>query len=47
MRWDDILQRIFDMENDGSPARKQKLDELATGNVKYKKLEKQGKAGQQ
>lgn len=44
MRWDDILQRIFDMENDGSPLRKQKLDELATYNVKYKKLEKQKKA---
>ena len=44
MRWDDILQRIFDMENDGSPIRKQKLDELATFNVKYKKLEKQKKA---
>lgn len=40
MRWDDILQRIFDMENDGSPLRKQKLDELAINNVKYKKLEK-------
>ncbi len=44
MRWDDILQRIFDMENDGSPLRKEKLDELATYNVKYKKLEKQDKA---
>ncbi len=42
MRWDDILQRIFDMENDGSPARKEKLDELARNNVKYKKLQKQG-----
>ncbi len=43
MRWDDILQRIFDMENDGSPLRKEKLDELATYNVKYKKLTKQNK----
>lgn len=43
MRWDDILQRIFDMENDGSEIRKQKLDELATNNVKYRKLEKTGK----
>ncbi len=42
MRWDDILQRVFDMENDGSPARKEKLDELATLNVKYKKLVKKG-----
>ena len=42
MRWDDILQRVFDMENDGSPARKEKLDELATLNVKYKKLAKKG-----
>lgn len=42
MRWDDILQRVFDLENDGSPARKEKLDELATLNVKYKKLSKKG-----
>lgn len=42
MRWDDILQRVFDLENDGSPARKEKLDELATLNVKYKKLVKKG-----
>lgn len=42
MRWDDILQRVFDLENDGSPARKEKLDELATLNVKYKKLAKKG-----
>ena len=40
MRWDDILQRIFDMKDDGSPERKKKLDELATYNVKYKKLDK-------
>jgi len=44
MRWDDILQRIFDMENDGSALRKEKLDELAKYNVKYKKLMKQKKA---
>ncbi len=43
MRWDDILQRIFDMESDGSPARKQKLDELAMNNVKFKKLKQAGK----
>jgi len=43
MRWDDILQRIFDMESDGSNIRKQMLDKLATYNVKYKKLEKEGK----
>ncbi|MCU0324013.1 MAG: AAA family ATPase [Spirosomaceae bacterium] len=42
MRWDDILQRVFDLENDGSPARKDKLDELATLNVKYRKLTKKG-----
>ncbi|OYU65319.1 MAG: hypothetical protein CFE22_14590 [Cytophagaceae bacterium BCCC1] len=42
MRWDDILQRIFDLENDGSLERKEKLDELATLNVKYKKLVKKG-----
>lgn len=43
MRWDDILQRIFDVENDGSVIRKNKLDELAVNNVKYRKLEKEGK----
>lgn len=43
MRWDDILQRIFDMKDDGSPERQKKLDELATFNVKYKKLVKQQK----
>ncbi|MES2702183.1 MAG: AAA family ATPase [Bacteroidota bacterium] len=43
MRWDDILQRIFDMENDGGPERKKLLDELAETNVKFKKLGKQGK----
>jgi predicted ATP-dependent endonuclease of OLD family len=42
MRWDDILQRVFDLEDDGSPERKIKLDELATLNVKFKKLTKQG-----
>ena len=42
MRWDDILQRVFDLEDDGSPDRKIKLDELATLNVKFKKLKKQG-----
>lgn len=40
MRWDDILNRIFDMKDDGSPKRKEKLDELARNNVKYRKLEK-------
>lgn len=42
MRWDDILQRVFDLEDDGSPDRKIKLDKLATLNVKFKKLTKQG-----
>lgn len=39
MRWDDILQRVFDLKDDGSVARQIKLNELATLNVKYKKLE--------
>ena len=43
MRWDDILIRVFDMENDGSLDRRKKLDELATQNIKYNKLKKQGK----
>lgn len=43
MRWDDILQRVFDLKNDGSETRQIKLDELATLNVKYKKLKKLNK----
>jgi predicted ATP-dependent endonuclease of OLD family len=42
MRWDDILQRVFDLEDDGSPDRRTKLDELATLNVKFKKLKTKG-----
>lgn len=42
MRWDDILQRIFDMENDGSDDRKKKLNMLARLNVKYQKLKDKG-----
>ncbi|MDH4459987.1 MAG: AAA family ATPase [Flectobacillus sp.] len=42
MRWDDILQRVFDLEDDGSPERKAKLNELASLNVKFKKMTKQG-----
>jgi len=42
MRWDDILQRVFDLEHDGSEDRKIKLDELATLNIKFKKLTKKG-----
>ena len=45
MRWDDILQRVFDLENDGSEERQTKLNELATLNVKFKKLEKAKKEG--
>jgi predicted ATP-dependent endonuclease of OLD family len=40
MRWDDILQRIFDMEDDGSPERRKMLDELAEKHIRYKKMEK-------
>ena len=43
MRWDDILQRVFDLKDDGSVARQKKLNELATFNVKFKKLEKDNK----
>jgi predicted ATP-dependent endonuclease of OLD family len=43
MRWDDILQRIFDMKDDGSKERQIRLTELATLNVKFKKLQKAGK----
>lgn len=45
MRWDDILQRVFDLQDDGSPLRREKLNELATYNVKYRKLEKKGELG--
>jgi predicted ATP-dependent endonuclease of OLD family len=43
MRWDDILQRIFDMSNDGSDLRKEKLNELALKNVELRKMESDGK----
>lgn len=46
MRWDDILQRIFDLQDDGSPLRREKLNELATYNVKYRKLEQKGENDQ-
>lgn len=42
MRWDDILQRVFDLKNDGSEERQTKLKELAVLNVKYNKLVKLG-----
>lgn len=45
MRWDDILQRVFDLQDDGSPLRRERLNELATYNVKYRKLEKKGELG--
>jgi ABC-type lipoprotein export system ATPase subunit len=45
MRWDDILQRIFDLENDGSDERKKMLDELAEKNVKYRKMQQKGTEG--
>jgi predicted ATPase len=44
MRWDDILQRVFDIQEDGGPERKKLLDELARSNVKFKKLQQQEKA---
>lgn len=43
MRWDDILQRVFDLENDGSKDREDKLNELAVLNVKFKKLKTENK----
>lgn len=46
MRWDDILQRVFDLQDDGSPLRREKLNELATYNVKYRKLEQKGEQDQ-
>lgn len=47
MRWDDILQRIFDMADDGSPVRKKKLNQLATLHVKYKKMDKRNETDTQ
>lgn len=44
MRWDDILQRVFDLKNDGSEERQKMLNQLAINNVKLKKLIKSGKA---
>jgi len=46
MRWDDILQRVFDLQDDGSPLRREKLNELATYNVKFRKLEQKGEQDQ-
>ncbi len=46
MRWDDILQRVFDLQDDGSPLRREKLNELATYNVRYRKLEQKGEQDQ-
>ncbi|MEN2400817.1 AAA family ATPase [Flavobacterium sp. MC2016-06] len=40
MRWDDILQRVFDLQDDGSMERRLKLNELATLNIKIQKIQK-------
>jgi hypothetical protein len=42
MRWDDILNRVFDMENDGSELRRIELDNLAMLNVKFRKMQNNG-----
>jgi len=44
LRWDSILNKIFDLEHDGNPARKLKLSELAEKGLKLKQLKEQGNA---
>jgi len=42
LRWDAILQKLFDVAEEGQPERLAKLQELATINVKLKKLRQRG-----
>ncbi len=44
LRWDSILNKIFDLEHDGNPARKIKLSELSEKGLKLKQLKEQGNA---
>jgi ABC-type lipoprotein export system ATPase subunit len=44
LRWDSILNKIFDLEHDGNPARKLKLSELSEKGLKLKQLKEQGNA---
>jgi len=44
LRWDSILNKIFDLEHDGNPARKIKLTELSEKGLKLKKLKEEGTA---
>ncbi|MFN0034859.1 MAG: AAA family ATPase [Saprospiraceae bacterium] len=42
LRWDSILTRVFDLENEGNPARAEKLQQLAELDVKLKRLKSNG-----
>lgn len=42
LRWDSILSRIFDIENDGQPERQEKLRQLAELDVRLRKLRSNG-----
>ena len=42
LRWDAILQKLFDVAEEGQPERLAKLQELATINVRLKKLRQRG-----
>lgn len=47
LRWDVILQKLFDVDEEGNPERLEKLRELATMNIKLKKLKQQGNGKKQ
>jgi len=42
LRWDSILNKIFDLEYDGNPARQIKLSELSEKGLKLKQMKEQG-----
>ncbi len=44
LRWDSILNKIFDLEYDGNPERRVKLSELSEKGLRLKQLKEQGNA---
>lgn len=47
LRWDSILQRIFDLDKEGNEAREKKLQELAELDVRLKAMKTNGQASQE
>ena len=41
LRWDAVLTRLFDLEQDGMPERQMKLQELAELDIRLQKLKKE------